>query len=304
MNPIHSETIPVFTKRGWMPIWRLGIAVTLSFVLMTIDARLKYLNIVRQALATLAFPIQKAASVPETKLWFFGQWFSLQRTLIEQNQNLQAELLKSGTLRSQLEGTQTENEHLRALLGLRPKYSETSIPATFLYRSKIPTEQKIIIDQGEAEGIKVSQAVIDSEGVLGQITQVSRLVSEVTLITDADYAVPVKVLRTNQFGVVYGKGLGHPLELRFATQDMDLKQGDRLVTSGIDGIYPENLPVAVIQRIERKTDTMFMRVECAPLAKINQHKHMLVFALPSIKERPIPEVHKPTPSKTNKPRRS
>lgn len=303
MNPVHSDAVPVFTKRGWMPVWRFGIAVTLSFVLMTIDARFKYLNVIRQSLATIAFPIQRVAAVPQNQWWYLGQWFTLQRTLITENQRLQADQLQAGSLRTELEGVRAENEELRALLGLRPNYTSTSITATFLYRPRIPTEQKIIIDQGEKEGIQLGQAVADSKGVLGQITRVFPFLSEVTLITDMDYAVPVKVERTGQFGVVYGRGLGRPLELRFTTQDMDLKQGDVLVTSGIDGVYPNNLPVATVQRLERKTDTMFMQVECKPISELNRHRHMLVFSLPSVKERIIPESNSLRPTTHLKHRR-
>jgi rod shape-determining protein MreC len=304
MNPIHTDsTKPVFMKRGWMPVWRFGIALTLSFILMSIDARFNYLNFIRQGFSVLTFPIQHAAAVPENQWWHFGQWLSLQSALIGQSQDLKKEQLQAVSLRTELQGLHAENEELRALLGLHPQHPTPTTTATFLYHSHIPTEQKIIIDQGEKEGIQAGQAVADSKGILGQITRVFPLVSEVTLLTNLDFPIPVKVARTGQFGVLYGRGLGHPLELRFTTQDTDLKVDDVLMTSGIDGTYPENLPVASVRLIERKTDTMFMKVECAPLAEMNQHKHMLIFSRPLIKERPLSDSSSTKSSSASKHRK-
>lgn len=288
MNPIHSDATPVFMKRGWMPIWRFGIALTLSFILMTIDARFTYLHQARRMLATTALPIQHLASLPTHQWWKIDTWFTNQSILVNENQRLQAELLKNVSMQTEFDGIKAENEELRALLGLRPNYAINSTTATFLYRSRIPAEQKIIIDQGEKEGIQLGQAVADSKGIIGQVTRIYPFLSEVTLLTEKGFGIPIKIIRTGAFGLVFGKGLGQRLELRFATQDMDIKEGDILVTSGIDGIYPANLPVARVQHLQRKSDTMFMQIECVPLAQLDRHRHMLLFSLPAIKENTVP----------------
>jgi rod shape-determining protein MreC len=299
MNPIHSDAVPVFMKRGWMPVWRLGAALTLSFILMTIDARFTTLQEFRRTLTFITFPLQHIAAIPQHKWWNLSDWFSTQSILMTENQRLQNELLQAASIRTELDGLKSENEELRALLNVRTPPPITTTTATFLYRSRIPAEQKIIIDQGEKEDIKPGQAVGDSQGIIGQVTRVYPFLSEVTLLTNKGFSTPIKIARTGVFGLIFGRGLGQNLELSFATQDMDVKEGDILVTSGIDGVYPPNLPVAKVHHVQRKSDTMFMHVECTPLAQLNRHRYMLLFSLPSIRENTTP-VPTPTPLKSRR----
>ena len=124
------------------------------------------------------------------------------------------------------------------------------------------------------------QAVIDEIGVVGQVTRVFPYMAEVTLVTDKDHAVPVKVERSGVRSVMYGAGTARLPELRFLSPNAEIQPGDRLVTSGIDGTYPAGLAVAQVVSVERETGQIFARVTCKPLAGVDSSAHLLILEPP------------------------
>ena len=165
-----------------------------------------------------------------------------------------------------------ENARLRALLAVEKRFHGAAIAAEVLYSGRDPFTQKLFVDKGEAAGVQPGQAVIDEIGVIGQVTRVFPYLSEVTLVTDKDHAVPVKVERSGVRCVMYGAGTGRMPELRFLSPNAEIQPGDRLVTSGIDGTYPAGLAVAQVVSVERETGQMFARVTCRPLAGVERSR--------------------------------
>ena len=135
--------------------------------------------------------------------------------------------------------------------------------AEILYAARDPFSRKVVIDKGSQSGIQPGEPVIDDVGVIGQVTRVYLLMSEVTLLTDKDQAIPVQVLRNGLRAVAYGGAEGGMLDLRFMAANADIKNGDVLVTSGIDGTYPPGLPVATVARIERDAAYAFAQHHAA-----------------------------------------
>ena len=120
--------------------------------------------------------------------------------------------------------------------------------------------------------------MVDESGVLGQVTRVYPLVSEVTLVIDRDQAIPVLNTRTGARSVAFGDPAtqGGALELRFMAANADVLAGDLLTTSGVDGVYPPGLPVARVAKVERRADSAFARIHCAPVAQALGARHVLV----------------------------
>jgi rod shape-determining protein MreC len=149
-----------------------------------------------------------------------------------------------------------------------------------LYDAADPYTRKIVIDQGLTHGVAAGSPVIDADGVLGQVTQVLPFTSEVTLVIDRDLSIPVQNTRTGVRSVAFGDASAHGagLELRFMAANADLQEGDLLSTSGVDGVYPPGLPVAKIERIERRADSAFARIYCVPLARVTAARYVLVLA--------------------------
>ncbi len=165
---------------------------------------------------------------------------------------------------------------MRALLDLSQKVTTRSTPADVQYDMRDPFTQKVVISRGSQQGVQNGSPVVTEDGMIGQVTRVFPLQSEVTLLTDKDQAVPVEVVRTGLRSVVYGTASGSTLELRFVPISADLVAGDELVTSGLDGVYPPGLPVAKVVRVDKQADTAFARVICLPIAAVRGARDVLV----------------------------
>jgi rod shape-determining protein MreC len=238
------------------------------------------------------YPLQRAAQMPGEAFSYVATYFSSQRALADDNAALKRKLVEEATAVQGYAVVRQENERLAALLDLRTRYGGTAKPVEVLYTGRDPFTQKVFVDKGSDAGILAGEAVIDAEGVVGQVTRVFPFMAEVTLLTDKDHAVPVKVVRSGVRSVLFGSGAGRRPELRFSAPNADIEVGDVLVTSGIDGTYPPGLAVAQVASLERDTGQMFARISARPLAGVDRSRHLLVLAqgaaLPPQPEEPTP----------------
>ena len=174
-----------------------------------------------------------------------------------------------------------ENARLRALVEIKAHHAAGSTIVQVLYTGRDPFAQKVFVSRGSEAGLVPGSAVIDEHGVVGQVTRVHPTMAEVTLVTDKDHAVPVKVMRSGVRSVLFGSGAGRLPELRFTAPNADIVVGDTLVTSGIDGTYPPGLAVAQVATLERDTGQMFARIDCMPLGGVDRSETLLVLAPPA-----------------------
>jgi len=267
---------PPLFKQGPSAIARLIFFVALALALLVSDARFRTLEVVREAIGTGLYPLQRAALVPRDAFAGMLGFFTSGHELRIENAALQARNLKLTLQQSQAIELEAENQHLRALLDLAKRPGIQSIPAEIQYDTRDPFTQKVVIDHGSSSGIQLGAPVLDESGVLGQVTRLFPLQSEVTLITDKDQAVPVQLVRTGLRSVIYGTPRGEALDLRFVPSSADVKVGDELVTSGLDGVFPAGLPVARIAQVDRQADTAFARVICIPIAPVHGPRQLLV----------------------------
>lgn len=269
---------PPFFNRGPAPLVRLTFFGLLAILIMVLDGRFGYAEPLRQALALAIYPVQRAALAPVEAADAVVDYFRTKSRLERENAELRERALKEAKDVLTLQALSNENDQLRRLLDARERSPRKSIMTEILYAGRDPFSRKVIVDKGSRGGIKAGEAVIDDIGVVGQVTRVYPLVSEVTLITDKDQAVPVRVVRNGLRAVVFGSGDGQTLELRFMASNADIQNGDVLVTSGLDGTYPEGLPVATVSRIERDAAYMFAKISCTPSAGTNRSRQVLVLS--------------------------
>ncbi|WP_042299254.1 rod shape-determining protein MreC [Paraburkholderia kururiensis] len=267
---------PPLFKQGPSALVRLIFFVVLSLVLLVSDARFNTLEIVRGILGAGLYPLQRAALVPRDLFKGAADLAVTSSQLRSENTQLQAQNLKLAQEANLAASLSVENAHLRALLQLSQHASTQSIPVEIQYDTADPFTQKIVIGSGSQQGIHNGAPVVSEDGVVGQVTRVFPLQSEVTLLTDKDQAVPVQVLRTGLRSVIYGTPKGDALDLRFVPISADVVAGDELVTSGLDGVYPPGLPVARVIRVDKQADTAFARVICVPVAAVRGARQMLV----------------------------
>ena len=293
---------PPFFRTGPTPLARLLIFSALSLALLVADARLKYLDALRQVVSVIVYPLQRIAGAPASIFQRASEFFVSSSSLRTENTRLTQENLAHSALLQQLNALHAENEHLRKLLATRERLKSRTTLAEILYAARDPFSRKIWIDLGSQQEIQAGQPVIDGVGVVGQVTRVYPWLSEVTLITDKNQLVPVLNTRNGLRGVLAGTGNDGALELKFVPLNADFEPADQLVTSGIDGIYPPGLPVAQVANVERNAAFLFARIVCKPLAGVNHYKQvMVVTAQQNVPERPAePE---PVPRATKKGRR-
>lgn len=291
---------PPFFNRGPAPLVRLIFFVSLATLLMVLDARFRYADNVRQVVALAAYPIQRVAMAPVDLFHGVVDYFSTTTALRAQNAELRMKQLRAAPELLQLEALREENSQLRRVLGARERLPRKSIFAEIVYAARDPFSRKVVIDRGSQSGIQAGEPVIDDVGVIGQVTRVYLLMSEVTLLSDKDQAIPLQVLRTGLRAIAYGGAEGGMLDLRFMPANADIRNGDVLVTSGIDGTYPPGLPVAKVARIERDATYAFARITLQPTAGVDRYRQVLV--LSNKANAPPPEVDHPE-QKTPKPKR-
>jgi len=277
MRHVSAEP-PAFFRRGPSPLARLAFFGLISIALLFLDTRYRYLETLRQVAAIVVYPLQRAAQMPGEALDAVGAFFASQRALADENAELKRRLVEQAVPAQGYARAQQENERLKALLDIRGRYAGAGRAVEVLYAGRDPFSQKLFVNKGSDAGLKPGEAVIDAGGVVGQVTRVFPFMAEVTLLTDKDHAVPVKVERTGQRSVLYGSGAGRPPELRFMAPNAEVEVGDVLVTSGIDGTYPPGLAVARVATLERETGQMFARITCVPLAGADRSEQLLVLA--------------------------
>jgi rod shape-determining protein MreC len=267
---------PPFFHRGLSPLARLTFFGLVSLVLLFADTRFRYLENIRQVVAIALYPVERAAQIPGEVIGYVGSYFASKRALEADNATLKQQLLNQASAAQSFPLVKQENAQLRALLNIESHFQGAAVAAEVLYSGRDPFAQKVFVDKGDRAGIEPGQAVIDELGVVGQVTRVFPYMAEVTLVTDKDHAVPVKVERSGLRSVMFGTGTGRLPELRFLSPNAEIQQGDRLVTSGIDGTYPAGLLVAEVVSVERETGQIFARVSCKPLAGADRSAHVLI----------------------------
>ena len=284
---------PPFFKQGPSALSKLMVFSALALFLMVADTRFRLSQPLRAAVATALYPLQWVALRPVLAARWAAEYFESLATAQQVEAAARVKLAQQSARANQVEQLTLENKRLRKLLELRDRIATPGIAAEVLYDAADPYTRKVILDKGMAQGIEPGSPVIDESGVLGQVTRVHPLISEVTLVTDREQAIPVLNTRTGARSVAYGDPSSHggSLELRFMAGNADVQPGDLLSTSGVDGVYPPGLPVAKVEKVERRADSGFARISCKPEALVEGARHVMVLLPISghLPPRPAPE---------------
>ncbi len=298
-----DRTPPPFFRQGPSALTRLAVFSLLAVLLMVADSRYQLTRPLRASIAMALYPLQWLVLQPVRLVRHGGDYFeslsAAQAALDASEKKLNLQSVRAG----QVEQLSIENTRLRELLALRARLASPGQAAQVIYDAADPYTRKVVIDQGAVNGVALGSPVLDESGVLGQVTRVYPLVSEVTLVTDRDQAIPVLNTRTGARGLAFGDpaSKGGGLELRFMAANADVLPGDLLTTSGVDGVYPAGLPVARITKVERQGNTAFAQISCQALAQVSGVEHVLVLApLATVLAPPPPPEPEARPSGSRK----
>ena len=273
-----DRSLPPFFNQGPSVLSKLVFFGALSLFLMVADARFNVTQPIRAAIATALYPVQWLAVQPVHAIKngsaYLADLGQAQSESARAREKLALQSMRAG----QVEQLTQENNRLRQLLALREQLALPVMAAEVLYDAADPYSRKLIIDRGQAHQVDLGSPVLDENGVLGQVTRVHPLVSEVTLVVDRDLAIPVLNVRTGARSVAYGDPIvgGGGMELRFMGSNADVQVGVLLTTSGVDGVYPAGLPVATVSRIEHRAESAFSKINLVPKALTTGARHVLV----------------------------
>lgn len=278
-----DRTPPAFFKQGTTAFTKLLVFTALSFGLMAADLRYTIGQPIRNVLATGLYPVQWVLRQPLVGAQWLGAYLQSLDAAKQTNATLNEQLLRQAETVQQIAYLKLEMQRLQGLLDLQGSLASSGVAARIVAQTPDPYSKRVILDKGTAHGIKAGSAVIDVNGVYGQVTRAYLLTSEVTVLTDHNQSTPVLNARTGERSVLFGEigGDGTQLELRFVSNNANIKTGDVLMTSGIDGVYPAGLPVATIVDIPEPMQTNYATIRCKPLSQVNATRYVLVVPPPT-----------------------
>jgi rod shape-determining protein MreC len=274
LGTLDRRPPPLF-HQGPSALTRLAVFSALALFLMAADTRFALTRPLRAALAILLVPVERALQWPVEAVSAMGEYAGGLRAAQADLDRAQRQLAAQSARAAGVSALEAENARLRAMVDLRPRVAVRSMAAEVLYEASDPFSRKFFIDRGALSGVVAGSPVVDEAGVLGQVTRVYPMSSEVTLLIDKEAAIPVLNVRTHQRSAAFGAD-GARMELRFTAGNADVREGDALQTSGVDGIYPPGLDVAKVARVERSADSSFARISLAPVASADGVRHVLV----------------------------
>ncbi len=258
----------------------LGIGfVVLAFAciaLMVVDHRESHLERVRQVLSVAVHPIRVLVDLPVAAWESASHSLTARRELLEENERLRREQLNANFQLQRLATLETENARLRELLDSPAALDHRVLVAEILAVDLDPYRQRFNLNRGLANGVFVGQALLDANGVVGQIVEVGPFTAEAMAITDADHALPVRVNRNGLRTVAIGTGDNNRLRLPYLTNSADIEVGDLLVSSGLGGVFPLGYPVAHVLEVRLRPGQSFADVIAEPVSALDRDREVLL----------------------------
>lgn len=283
-SPLEPHHPPAFFASGPSPFAKLIIFAAFSIAIMAVDARMEYLSQIRAAYIAFIRPLQAIASAPSMLYQNIADQLVTRENLMREVDRLRQEALRDSMKLQRYQSLEIENVHLRQLLSAAQTGTLSSKLAEIVDMGRDPFVHKVTVNLGSVHQIVPGQAVIDDKGVVGQVTNVYASSSEITLITDKSLSIPIQIERNGLRAVAFGHGRDYTLDLPYLPSNVDILKGDVLITSGIDGIYPEGLVVAKITSITQQHDSPFARIVALPVAGVMNHKQVLLLNIPQVAE--------------------
>lgn len=255
---------------------RVLVCVALSILLMVLDHRQNHLDTVRKTIGIAVYPLQIVVDAP-FRLWGWLTESTADRGDLQRDlSRLEAEMLLTRAELQQLTALRAENDRLRDLLDARPRLRDEIRVAEIMAVDANPYRHNFVIDIGENDGVYNGQAIIDADGVIGQVLEVGLATSQAILISDPSHALPVEVSRNGLRTIAKGTGEFDRLDLPFLPNNADIVPGDVLVTSGLGGAFPAGYPVAVVASVNRIPQASFADVTAAPSSSLDQVREVLL----------------------------
>ena len=266
---------PIFDRGPSLPL-RLFFALLASLGLIALDHYTSSSAQLRSYLTAAVSPLFYLANLPQDLMFGASEQFKSQQKILEENQTLKDTLLLQNGQLQRLQFLQQENDKLRALLGASPVTEGKRLIAEVLAVYSHPFSHQIVLNKGSNDGVTIGQPLIDDLGVLGQVVSVGPTSSRAILIADNTHAISGRVERTGLSVVAEGIGQSNSLRLIHLPHSTDVVEGDRLLTSGLDGVFPEGYPIGRVTKVYRDARLPFLQVTAEPYAMLDRIRYVLL----------------------------
>jgi rod shape-determining protein MreC len=250
--------------------------LALAIALIVLDHRGGWLSQARAQAGVVTQPLWWLAGLPGRVGTRVKDDAVTRTRLMEENRELRNELLVANARLTRLSTAAADNMQLRALLGVAESRGLDVQLAPILDIDLDPTRQRLVLDAGSGDGVRVGQPVIDAGGLMGQIIQVTPAHAIVLLLTDPDHAVPVVVASSGVRLIAYGRGRSDLLELADIPLNSGVKVGDVVVTSGLGGRFPAGFPVGTVTALRPDDSHAFLVGDLRPAAQLDRGRDVLL----------------------------
>ena len=248
----------------------------LSLLLMFLDHRDNHLDAVRNAISAAVYPVRVIVAAP-VNLWAWASDLSKSKKELQtENSRLRAENLLTAARLQRLTSLEAENNRLRDFLEARRRVQDEVRVVAIMAVDANPFKHNIVLDLGSTQGVYAGQAIINADGIIGEVMEAGPLTSDAILISDPGHALLVEVNRNGLRTVAYGTGEFGRLDLPGLPNNADIRIGDLLVTSGLGGTFPSGYPVAVVDSVTRVPQEAFAEVTATPSAALDQMREVML----------------------------
>jgi rod shape-determining protein MreC len=266
-----------FLRKNQVPL-SCCFCLLLSFYILTAAARGQLRNEPLSAvLMWVMRPLQIAAQ--GTVNWVSGlrDNYDTLAGFRSENERLRKRIQTLEIERQKLLEAEATNSRLKQLLEFRSILSGTAVTASIIANSATSWFQSCLLDKGSADGVRKGMAVVTPLGVVGQIVAVTPRTAKVLLLTDPNSGIDVLVQRTRSRGIVSGSLENGPV-LKYVKRSEDIQEGDRLITSGTDGVFPKGMMVGTVIKVTKQHIGLFQFVEVLPAVQSARVENVLVVA--------------------------
>lgn len=266
---------PIFATSTSLQL-RLFLAVIASFSLIVFDSKFDSFANVRVYLNTAVSPLIYAADIPGEMLKGVSNNVVSRRDLKKQVTEQRDKLFVQQVQLLEFKHLKEENNRLRALLNSPVHSDQRKLVAEIMTVNSDPFSLQVVINKGVNDGIYIGQPVLNEQGVVGQIVDVSLTYSRVLLISDISHGIPVRVQRNDIRAIANGSGELNSLNLPYVPHSTDIQADDVLVTSGLGGVFPEGYPVATVTEFTYQIGQPYAQVEAKPVVSLERIRYVLL----------------------------
>jgi len=273
----------MFSKKMVMIIGVI-VLIAVNIILLSVFNRryISYYRPGRIAISLIA-PFQKASTSSIRFVRDIWRHYFFVVNVAKENDNYQKALNKAFENNIQLKEFELSNSRLRNLLNFKKTITDRVLSAEIIGKDPSPWFKTVLIDKGENDGVETGMAVVVPKGIAGQVTDVSANYSKVLLIIDHNSAVDALVQNDRARGIIQGDAAGQCL-FKYVLRKHDIKIGDIVVSSGLDGVFPKGLAVGYVSAVIKPKSGIFQDVTVSPYVDFEKLEEVLIVLNPKKQE--------------------